>query len=332
MSDFKKADNDPLEQCMDENLVGYLLNALDAEETQRVEEHLRTAPEDEDKLEWLRRSMQPLLLLDEFSEPPPNLAERTLSRVLPRANAALPKAPAAARILAFPTSLWRRADVLVAACLLILVGGIGVTWINQMNVLAARKNCENDLRTIHEALVLYDSTNGRLPSVHDVAQPPRDVAGMILLKLIAAGHLAKEFKLRCPGSKNAVPPLTFEEALNLPVNQFDKVAGNLTPAYGYTLGYKDPKGVIHGPKLMSASDSTLTVLMADSPPADPLSGNSPNHGGKGQNVLFLNGKVTFCADRDNSFNGDDLYLNKQSKVQAGLGWEDNVIGHSRARP
>ena len=127
--------------------------------------------------------------------------------------------------------------------------------------------------------------------------------------------------------------LTYDQALALSKEEFANQADTLTPCYGYTLGYLDKNGSLHGPQFDSGQDSNVTVLMADSPPADPLSGkNSPNHGGKGQNVLFLNGTVKFVPDRAKSFKGDDLYLNKNQKVSAGLDWEDNVVGGSRARP
>ena len=73
-------------------------------------------------------------------------------------------------------------------------------------------------------------------------------------------------------------------------------------------------------------------LMADCPPANPQCGNSPNHAGKGQNVLFMDGHVEFCTERNVGVRGDDIFLNKAAQVAAGLDWTDSVLGRSSATP
>ena len=59
-------------------------------------------------------------------------------------------------------------------------------------------------------------------------------------------------------------------------------------------------------------------------------GNSLNHGGRGQNVLFHDGHVEFCVSR--LVGGDDIYLNRDMKVAAGVGCSDAVLGSSAPRP
>jgi hypothetical protein len=318
---------------MEDQLVGYLLNALDADQKEQVESYLRQHPESEQKLELLRQAMQPLLLDSAGAEPPPGLADRTITHVAKHRYDKLPTAPPP-RVGGggMGRPFWRRADVLIAASLLILAGGVAVTWINQARYSAGITYCENDLHDIYGGMVAHKDKSGKLPNVHNIAKPPRDVAGLMIPKLIAAGYLPKKFTMKCPGAKPTFLPLTYDQALGLSDPEFTKQAGSLTPCYGFALGYRDKDGNLHGPQFDANPDSVLTVLAADGPPADPLTGNSPNHAGKGQNVLFLNGNVKFCTDRANSFKGDDLYLNKMNKVGAGLDWHDNVIGDSRARP
>jgi hypothetical protein len=331
--DFKKAETAKLEQAMDDNLVGYLLNALAPDEERQVEAHLREHPEAEQKLELLRQALQPLILDSNHSEPPLGLAQRTLAFVKANGNHQAPRPPVLSRPASvFPRVLWQRMDVLVAACLLILVGGIGMTWLSHVWYLEGRVACGDNLRGIYAGLRDYQDTYGELPNVHTVAKPPRDVAGMVLLKLLAVGALPKGFSLQCAGRKGFKPPLSFDDALALSDDDFTRQAANLNPSYGFSLGYRDEKGAIHGPQFNPESDTTSVVLVADAPPLNPLHGNSPNHGGKGQNVLFLNGHFKFCPDRVKSFKGDDLYLNKKNKVGAGLDSEDNVVGQSQARP
>jgi hypothetical protein len=45
---------------MDENLVGYLLDALEPDDHRRVEDNLRVSPEARRRLDALRRLLRPL--------------------------------------------------------------------------------------------------------------------------------------------------------------------------------------------------------------------------------------------------------------------------------
>ena len=60
--------------------------------------------------------------------------------------------------------------------------------------------------------------------------------------------------------------------------------------------------------------------------------NSPNHGGVGQNVLYLNGRVRFCTNRTVGVDGDDIYLNKEKQPEAGIDRWDSVLGASGFHP
>src|SRR5260370_16333204 len=55
-------------------------------------------------------------------------------------------------------------------------------------------------------------------------------------------------------------------------------------------------------------------IMSDKPPfcqgTCPL-GNSPNHGGGGQNVLFIGGNVHFYRTPTVGVGGDDIFSNKE---------------------
>jgi prepilin-type processing-associated H-X9-DG protein len=77
-------------------------------------------------------------------------------------------------------------------------------------------------------------------------------------------------------------------------------------------------------------------LMADAPACDANSevrpGNSANHEGRGQNVLFTDGHVEFLTTRTVGPDGDDIYLNADQKVGAGRGPRDSVLGQSGAVP
>src|SRR5437879_4728150 len=136
---------------MEENLIGYLLNSLDDATQQEVEGYLRSHPEAQEQLARLRGALEPLEADRDGPSPPAGLGVRTLARVaehgwrelsqLPGsvtrnsrdgfpapATAAreLPKAPVLPmhRAPAPPRRWWRRADVLIAAGLLLGVLGL----------------------------------------------------------------------------------------------------------------------------------------------------------------------------------------------------------------
>ena len=65
---------------MDDNLIGYLLNALDPDEHRRTEEYLRGNAEARRKLELLRSALAPLAADAGQPDSPAGLVERTLAR------------------------------------------------------------------------------------------------------------------------------------------------------------------------------------------------------------------------------------------------------------
>src|SRR5262249_39151708 len=75
---------------MDDNLVGYLLDALDADTRRAVEDHLRTHPEARARLDRLRRLLEPLEADREPPAPPPHLVQATLARVAEARGRPLP--------------------------------------------------------------------------------------------------------------------------------------------------------------------------------------------------------------------------------------------------
>src|SRR4051794_10273305 len=101
--------------------------------------------------------------------------------------------------------------------------------------------------------------------------------------------------------------------------------------YAYSLGYRQPDvdGMDHLYRPRLGTDEDEMPIMADRPPFDGsykvLAGNSPNHGRDGQNVLFLGGNVKFVPSRRLGTD-DDMYLNRNKQVGAGLARDDVVLG------
>jgi len=324
---------------MEENLVGYLLDALDPDTHRQVEKYLHDEPAGQRKLETLRRALEPLAADREPMEPEPGLALRALGRVAEYRCRPLPQAPVPP-----PTELvgparrwWRpRPDVLVAASLLLLVGGIGVPGLVHLRREQNKQACADNLHLLHQALETYSANHyGEFPRVDGPA--PHNVAGMFVPMLRDAGVLPEGASVRCP--ENGAPYLpthSLQELKQMPPDQFREVARRLAGCYAYTLGYRDasgePCGLRRDPTQMN---NALLPILADCPSVQgadrEIRDNSPNHH-SGQNVLYVGGHVRFCKDPHVGVEEDHIYLNKLGKVAAGVDQWDTVLGCSDDRP
>src|SRR5262249_44067208 len=155
---------------MDQNLIGYLLNALDDDTRLRVERVLASDAAARERLELLRRALEPLAADAEVPEPPGDLVARTLAHIdRTRAAAAilrLPERPTGATRV-----WWRRADVLVAATILLGLVSLIPSGLVSLQHARDRIQCQDNLRAFHQALMRYCDTHGdNLPKVE--AAPP----------------------------------------------------------------------------------------------------------------------------------------------------------------
>jgi hypothetical protein len=317
---------------MDDNLVGYLLNNLDAGERRQVEAHLRASPAARARVEKLRQALAPLAE-DDPDQPPPDLILNTLARVAEHRCRNLPAAPRPSpHQLESPPRRWsRRADVLVAAVLLLIVGGLGAPWLVKQWAAYEREACANNLRAFWLALGAYAdrSPDGAFPQVQK--EGPQSVAGVFVPVLKDAGTLGSDVSVLCPaqGQRQPLPYTTrqLEELYQTRRDDYNLVARDLSGSYAYSLGYWE-NNTIRG---LHRDDGDYLPILADRSLAAGQ-GNSPNHGGAGQNVLFIGGQVRWCTQRTVGWKGDDIYVNKQYQVFAGENHDDTVLGHSDSSP
>lgn len=317
---------------MDENLIGYLLNALDEPDRQHVEEQLRTHPESQARLETLRGALAPLAGDTAAPEPPPGLYLRTLARVAEVRARPLPKAPPPSPRAA---SAWRgprRADLIAAAVLMIFLGALTGPLLVKSWHLQGRQTCANNLRQYGEMLHTYSlHKDGRLPQVEDHGTHTYAAAFVPILR---EANCLKKYPqpLACDasgrrsspwpsisdveGSRDSADPELFAERAR-------QLAGN----YAYSLGYRD-NGTLFG---LSARDCNQPI-MADHRPVPGVGTNSPNHGGIGQNVLYVGGNVKWHTTPAAGSQDDDIYLNRKGKIAAGVDCDDSVLGSGEATP
>lgn len=322
---------------MESYFIEYLLDSLDEDKRRQVEAYLAQHPEARQRLALLKQALEPLAADAAAPVAPPQLVERTLARIVEhvcaRKPAVAPVPPATPASLAPRAAWWSRADVLVAACLVVMVAGIGLTVLGRMRgptSAAVLAECKDNLRQFYVALQTYRDLHGQLPDV--AKQSPRDVAGMVVPILSEAGTLPARASIRCPGLGSPLScQLTLTALTGMTDAEFEHYSPILSMSYAYSLGYRDDAGVYHGPGDKLQAAWSQTPIMADRPPAEGVLVNSMNHDGRGQNVLFADGHVHFLPQRTFAA-GDDIYLNRQGKIAAGLGASDTVLGYSAARP
>ncbi len=323
---------------MDENLIGYLLDALDEPTKQQVEQHLRDHPEARQRIAVLKQALTPFALDQEAAAPPVALAERTLAKIAahicakPTATGELPKAPAlTSETSSGGRTWWRRADVLVAASLLLMIAGIGLTVLGRIHGPSSQAlvaDCKNNLLQFYIGLQQYHDTHGSFPDI--TKQAPRNVAGMVVPLLVEAGTLPASASIRCPG--NGMPrscQVTASALRELSDDEFLRRSPTLSMCYAYSLGYRDEDKVLHATGTDPNIARSHLPIMADRPPTEGIETNSINHGFDGQNVLFCDGHISFLTRR--TFGGDDIFRNDNGKMEAGVGPRDYVLGFSAAK-
>ncbi len=315
---------------MDEHLVGYLLNALDPVTHQRMEAYLRTHPDARTRLALLEEALAPLADDADEADVPHDLTVATVARIS-EYRCALPDAPRPTlhQRSVSPRRWARPIDWVAAAVLLLLVGGLCLPLLARQWREQQRLACRNNLRQFWVALQRYaDRSNNEFPRVE--AAGPRSVAGVFVPILNDAG-LLNDVSIACPAQQGRREPLPctvadLEQLYRDAPGRFRTVAGNLAGHYAYCLGYEDGHG-LHG--LRRDTGDGLPIL-ADCAGTDAL--NSNNHGGAGQNVLYVGGNVRWCVQPTVGVDGDNIYVNQHNHVRAGVCFSDTVLGASDARP
>lgn len=318
---------------MEPDLLGYLLGLLEPEEEQQVVNYLQAHPQAWAHLQAWRQLLAQLAADAGDDNPPADLAERTLAQ-LPAAGPPLPGRAGPRQLPRAAGLVCHWADALVVSLIVLVALGMGLSGVARLRQSHEMLACQNNLRQFYAALKGYSERHhDQFPDIAHAAPPPRNIAGLVLPVLVSAGDWPSEVSLRCPGNRTPpATPCTLQQVLHMSDAEFEQQAGRLSPGYAYSLGYRDDAGQYHSPQFDPQLPLACYPLMSDRPPADLALNNSLNHGGQGQNVLFLDGHVRFCTHRQVGVAGDDIFVNRANVVAAGLDSLDAVLGSSDAQP
>jgi len=308
---------------MRQNLIGYLLQAIEPDEHAAVEQHLKNDPALRDDCELLRACLAPLAHDKEHHAPPPGLASRCCDFIYTRTDVMPAAVTAAGDARPINRRRWSWLDMTVGGAIAVAVAVLLVPAIYQSQAMAQRTACQKNLQDIGTAMATYSGRNG---GYYPVAHPddPVHIGSAWAPKLV--GMLSRgERTFVCPSAPPMddpsfhVPTMAELEALNQA--QLAQVSGHLSGDYGATLGYKD-HGKYTVPRRSNRGD---VALAADA--AGPGAKNSLNHGGQGQNVLFRDNSVKFLTSPEIAGTHDNIYINGDGEEGPGTGPEDAVLTH-----
>ena len=342
-----------------EDLLGYVLGALDAQEERDLQEQIDANPEIEDQLLQLRQTMSPLDSLT-FGEPGnrPGLARRTCELVasLKHGNQNLldggdaigemfgTSDPEAVREMfddsppssgsdlepftfsrlrdrfSHPRS-WSRIDVLAGVAILAIFASVLLPAISHSRFHGRINSCKHNLTEVGNAMLVYSE----LHSGHFINIPSVGMAsannGLFAPVLKDAGFIQNDALFACAGRTESEPPRipTIHQIRAAKGAQLDVLRRRMGGHFGYALGFFD------GDEYSARKNdgSSYSVIIADMPSSHLPGRGSENHEGKGQNCFFADGHVQFATAH--SIGDDAIYENDLGIVGPGLGERDNVI-------
>jgi hypothetical protein len=310
-----------------EEMIEYVLSNGEGSERDRLDRARLNDPDQINRIERLRLSID--LLLDDgatFDEPP-GLAKRTI--VFVARNRSRPRT----FFEQFPVRVpFRWADFAVAAS--IFIAGV-LTLLPAIQRSRERMNqagCVFNLQQLGNSLAQYASLHPFLP--YPPAHRPDTHAGMFAVMLHDAGVLNNLSLLDCPCNgpcPNRTTTLaSFEQVDKIRHSDPERYQRMLVWDYAYNVGYRDASG---SPGPLEVVNASRVPVLADQPDHENYlkirEGNSPNHQRWGQNVLFGDGSVGWFRTRRISPIDDDLYLNNEHQPRPGLRAEDSVLVPSK---
>lgn len=346
---------------MHEDLLGYLLGALEPDEMERVAQWLRDDPLARQELARIERLLEPLEQDSELNEPPPaDLVARTLAALPP-----LPAVSTAASSTAYPVQ--QTADSLGAG-LAPMHGTLepsensATTWIDwatgavaaavllglllpslaQGRFEARKAACQDQLRELGTALTQYvmRTQQNHLPAIPESG--PEAFAGRYAIELSEDGLLPDPSVRWCPsmnlpdrdglGLVNLNEMVSTDDLHQASVNRLQQIQRYIGGHYAYTLGVVDDER-LRPPRYEARSSF---AVMSDAPlsaiQGSRLTNELVGHSGIGINVLYEDGRVQFIPLQALDSMPDHPLLNHEQRVEAGVNVDDASLAPSWRPP
>jgi hypothetical protein len=318
-----------------QQVLGYLLAALDESEMEDVRARLESDPDYRDALEQVYCGLLRLHGLEREGGVPGGLAARTCKSVfdpVQRRRMCLchrrAMSPATAATGSGRRFSW--ADITVSGVVLIIAGLLVLPAVNGSRFQARVAACQDNLRHVGLALAEHSHRNHEVfPLVPVKGNLAAD--GIWAPVLQEEGLLVEPQKVLCPES-----PLAQQDSFQIPSldklrksagRELSRIQGQMGGSYGYCLGYFD-----HGALQPTRNlNRCYFAILADAP-SDRPDHQSSNHDFLGQNVLFEDLHVEFCSTTRPGDGRDDIYTNDWNEVAPGRHRDDSVLASSGTPP
>lgn len=321
---------------MRQQLLGYLLGALESAEEDRVEEQLQQDPALCEQLEELDASLEPLRQQRSPYPAPKGLAQRTCQFVEREIEQSQVGLASAAGVVPETSSTgdrtrhWSLADMVTAGGVMTAMALLFFPAIANSRFQSQVTGCQDNLRLLHVALMQYaDANHGFFPAVPGTGE--LSFAGIYGPLLHHGGYAVDPGLFHCP----AVADSTHCKSLEIPTmlelqarhdRQLALLRRRAGGDYGYSLGT-----VVNGTYCgVRHRGRVHFAVMADAPSQSRAARQSINHAGHGQNVLFEDGHVHFLVKCQADF--DNVFLSDRHLVEPGRHRDDAVLGYCTDSP
>ncbi len=312
--------------------LDFVLGQLDEDAADRWRLERDSDPDLAHRLDRLGHSIRSLLdHEDEAFEPPPGLARRTLEFVANESREARPG------VLEFRPRLFRlRLEDLAVAATIFLASLLALApAILKGRERWGRAACQNNLQKVGMRLHQYAAIKDAYPFVSTDEEVPH--VGTIICRLNDAGFPIDPKDLLCPcsgsncGTAQCVPSLSkVAETMKVSPEEGCRMIG--ANDYAFNVGNYESASLHADPTAkagpLRAIASHAIPIISDRPAFNSgqvLEGNSPNHGGQGQNVLFADGHSSWHNSRRVTPADNDLFLNNDNRPAYGVSPEDAVL-------
>jgi hypothetical protein len=317
-----------------DHLLGYLLKALAPDEQEQVETELNQNPSLRAELRQIESRLGRMGLGNarDYVDPPAGLAERTCQYV--SAHAARPLVSPGGTLVYQSAERERRftwSDFVTMAAVIVAAASLFFPALSFSRFQAQIATCQNQLRLIGFGLHGYSDLQADRSFPGPEAEGPRAAAG-IVAPMLVSHRLADPKTFLCPAPINR-PARDF----HMPsLEELDRATGQelkmLHEAMGGDFGYN--MGFVEDGRLVRASNARRGkyVLAGDRPSDSQPRRVSGNHRGRGQNLLYEDGRVQFLPQLPSPQVLDDPYHNRDGWVAPGVDRDDAVLGASADHP
>jgi hypothetical protein len=287
-----------------DDLLDYALGQLEGSMREDVEQEIAVDAALASRADRLQLTLNRLLDDGEAIEPPAGLASRTVGFVTDRASKK--------QILDFvPARVpFRWADVAVAAGVLLAGLLTLLPAVNASRGKSSQMGCGFNLQQLGVSLANYAARHNHYPDVR--SKGPGSHVGTYAMVLKDEDLLHDLRSLHCP-CRGQCPPI---DGSRPDPHLID---------YAYNVGHRHQSSGEAEP--IKLAYPATTPLLADQPPHNDrsvLPGNSPNHGFRGQNVLFTDLHVEWFPTRRVKLDRD-LFLNDHDRPEPGIGPLDSAL-------